>query len=107
MSAALAPATSIADSTTRRHPVFIAFQANNDTRPIVDAIQADNPDATVEELPGMVKITAPGRLVVRRESVEEQMGRDFDLREVHINLISLSGEIDESDDQFTLQWTAA
>jgi phenol hydroxylase P2 protein len=88
-------------------PVFIAFQANNDTRPIVDAIQADNPGAVVEEMPGLVKITAPGRLVLQRRSIEEQMGREFDLREVHINLVSLSGEIDETDDEFTLQWKAA
>jgi phenol hydroxylase P2 protein len=91
----------------RLQPVFIAFQANNDTLPIVQAIQADNPQAQVEEYPGMVKINAPGRLVIRRTSVEEQMGREFDLREVHINLISLSGEVDESEDEFTLQWQTA
>lgn len=90
-----------------RQPVFIAFQANNDTRPIVDAIQADNPDAVVDEMPGLVKITAPGRLQIRRASIEEQAGRSFDLQEVHINLVSLSGEIDETDEQFTLQWRAA
>lgn len=89
---------------TSQQPVFIAFQANNDTRPLVDAIQADNPLAVVDEMPGIVKITAPGRLRICRPTVEEHMGREFDLREVHINLISLSGEIDETDDEFSLQW---
>lgn len=91
----------------QRQPVFIAFQANNDTRPIIDAIQADNPLAVVEEMPGMVKINAPGRLVVRRESIEEQCGRDFDMREMHVNLISLSGEVDEGLDEFILEWKSA
>lgn len=90
-----------------RQPVFIAFQANNDTRPIIDAIQADNPHASVDEYPGMVKITAPGRLVIQRQSIEEQAGRDFDLREVHINLISLSGEVDEGLDEFVIEWKSA
>ena len=46
--------------------VFIAFQDNEESRPIVDAILADNPEATAVHSPGLVKIDAPGRLVVRR-----------------------------------------
>ncbi|GAA6142852.1 MmoB/DmpM family protein [Hydrogenophaga sp. 5NK40-0174] len=91
----------------KRQPVFIAFQANNDTRPIIDAIQADNPEAEVDEMPGMVKINAPGRLVVKRETIEEEVGREFDMRELHINLISLSGEVDEGLDEFILEWKTA
>lgn len=52
----------------------------------------------------MVKIDAPDSLVVRRASVEERLGRDWDLQELHVNLISLSGNIDETDDEFTLAW---
>ncbi|MEK8048710.1 MmoB/DmpM family protein [Ideonella sp. DXS22W] len=100
-------ATPPATVCTSQQPVFIAFQANNDTLPIVQAIAADNPQAVVDELPGLVKITAPGRLSVCRASIEEAMGREFDLREVHIHLVSLSGEIDETDDEFTLLWRAA
>lgn len=97
----------IAPTDVSRQPVFIALQANNDTLPIIEAIQADNPEAEVQEYPGMVKINAPGRLVIRRSSIEAQAGRDFDLREVHIHLISLSGEVDEGSDEFTLQWKSA
>ncbi|MEN9726474.1 MAG: monooxygenase component MmoB/DmpM [Pseudomonadota bacterium] len=84
--------------------VFIAFQANDDTRPIVEAIEADNPEARVAHFPAMVKIDAPGRLVVKRESIEELIGRAYDLRELQINLISLSGNIDESENEFVLHW---
>ena len=85
--------------------VFIAFQANEESRPIVDAILADNPEAKAVYSPGLVKIDCPKRLVVRRESIEEQIGRAFDLQQIHINLVTLSGNIDEDDDQFTLSWT--
>ncbi len=84
--------------------VFIAFQKNEDTRCIVNAIVADNPAAIVNEQPAMVKVDVPNRLVIRKSSVEEEMGRSFDLQELHINLITLTGHIDETDDEFTLSW---
>lgn len=92
---------------SRTPTVFIALQANDETRQIIDAIEADNPHAKVNVFPAMVKIDAPGRLVVRRESIEERIGRSFDLRELQLNLISLSGNIDESEDEFVLYWRTA
>lgn len=85
--------------------VFIALQQNDDTRPIVEAIAADNPHARVQDFPAMVKIDAEGALVVKRSSIEDRIGRRFDLQELHVNLISLSGHIDETEDALTLQWT--
>lgn len=87
--------------------VFISFQTNDDTRFLVDAIVADNADAKVSRYPAMVKIDAPGRLVIKRETVEELMGREFDLRELQLNLISISGNIDETEDEFVLHWQNA
>jgi phenol hydroxylase P2 protein len=85
-------------------PVFIALQANTDARPIIEAIQHDNPHAQVFEYPAMVRITAPGRLVIRRTSIEERVGRDYDLREIQINMISLGGGVEETEDEFVLSW---
>lgn len=84
--------------------VFIAFQVNDDTRSIIEAILADNPHAVLNEAPAMVKIDAEGSLTIHRSSIEALLGRDFDLQELHLNLISLSGNIDETDDEFTLAW---
>ena len=84
--------------------VFIAFQNNAEAQPIIEAVLEDNPDAELNETPGMVKIDCPRRLVVRRESVEEKIGRDFDLQEIHINMISIGGNLDETDDEFILEW---
>jgi phenol hydroxylase P2 protein len=84
--------------------VFIAFQRNEETRSIVDAILADNPQAVVNFQPAMVRIDVPDTMVIRRSTVEDQMGRPFDLQELHINLITLTGHIDETDDEFTLSW---
>ena len=84
--------------------VFIAFQHNEESRPVVDAIVADNPGAVVVHSPGLVKIDAPNRLTIRRETIESQTGRPYDLQQIHVNLVTLSGHIDEDDDQLTLSW---
>jgi phenol hydroxylase P2 protein len=84
--------------------VFIAFQANEESRPIVEAILADNPNATAVYSPGLVKIDAPNSLVIKRETIEEQIGGRFDLQQIQVNLVTLSGYIDEDDDQFSLSW---
>ncbi len=85
--------------------VFIAFQANEDSRPIVDAILADNPNASAVHSPGLVKIDAPDRLTIKRETIEAHIGRPFDLQQIQVNLVTLTGYIDEDDDQFTLSWS--
>ena len=86
--------------------VFIALQANEETRPIIDAIMQDNPAAIVNREPAMVKIDAPGSMTIRRETIEEHMGRAYDLQELQVNLITLSGNVDEDEDSFTLRWNS-
>jgi phenol/toluene 2-monooxygenase (NADH) P2/A2 len=86
--------------------VFIAFQKNEESRNIIEAILEDNPQAVANDQPAMVKIDAPGRMTIRRSSIEDKMGRSFDLQEIQIHLITLSGHIDETDDEFTLSWNS-
>ena len=84
--------------------VFIALQANDDMRPVIDAIETDNPHATVHRYPAMVKIDAPGRLEINRASIEDRIGRSWDVQELQLGLISLAGNIEETEDQFLLAW---
>ncbi len=91
-------------STATHDKVFISFQNNEEARPIIEAIIDDNPLAVVTDMPAMIKIDVPQRLVIRRTTIEQKLGRPFDLQSIHINLISLSGNIDESEDEFILAW---
>jgi phenol/toluene 2-monooxygenase (NADH) P2/A2 len=84
--------------------VFIAFQTNDESRSIVEAILADNPNAVLNEQPAMVKIDVPEEMSIKRASIEERLGRPFDLQELQLHLITLSGHIDETDDEFNLSW---
>ena len=84
--------------------VYIALQDNDESRYIVEAIEEDNPEATVIHMPAMIRIEMEGRLCVNRETVEEKMGRDWDVQELHVNLITLGGNVEEDDDSLTLHW---
>ena len=52
----------------------------------------------------MIRIERENKLVIERSVVEEKMGREWDVQELHINLITLGGNVDEDDDQFVLEW---
>ncbi len=84
--------------------VFLALQDVDEARPIVEAILEDNPAAEVEHPPAMVRITAPNKLVVSRESVSEKIGSDWDPQDIQLLLISFGGNLDEDDDHFTIYW---
>ena len=84
--------------------VFIAFQDNEDSRPIIEAILADNAEASAAYSPGLVKIDCPERLVIRRASIEANTGQAFNLQQMQITLVTLSGNVDEDDDEFSLSW---
>jgi phenol/toluene 2-monooxygenase (NADH) P2/A2 len=84
--------------------VFIALQNNADAQPVIAAIMEDNENAILNESPGMVKIDCPKRLVIKRETVEEKLGMDFDLQDIHLTLISLSGNFEEDEDELVLHW---
>ena len=85
---------------------FIAFQKNEESRCIVEAIVEDNPGAIVSDQPAMVKVDVPGQLVIRRATVEDKMGRAFDLQELQLHLITMSGHVDETEETFTLCWNS-
>jgi phenol hydroxylase P2 protein len=84
--------------------VSLTLMNNDSSRPIVEAIAADNPEAKVNEYPAMLKIDCPGRLVVRRSTVSARAGREFDLQQIHLNLVSLAGNVSEDDDSFVVAW---
>jgi len=83
---------------------YIVLQDNDQSRFIVEAIEQDNPDATVIHQPAMIRIENEGSLVIRRETVEELTGMDWDVQSLHINLVTLCGNVEEDEDQFKLQW---
>ncbi|MEB4590190.1 MmoB/DmpM family protein [Candidatus Thiothrix sp. Deng01] len=82
--------------------VFVIFQNTAEAQPFISAFEQENPQATLDYQPGMVRIEGLGELGITRDVVAEQAGRDVDLQEMHLTLVSLSGNIDEDDDYFRI-----
>lgn len=90
--------------TGKKNTTFLIFQDNEDARPIIEAVEQDNPGVNIQYQPGMVRLERAGSLTVKRETVEVYLGREWDVQEIHLVLISLAGNIDEDDDKLELSW---
>lgn len=84
--------------------VFLALQDVDGARPVIEAIKKDNPGAVVEQQPAMIRITADDELIVKRETVSEELGTDWDPQDIQLILISFGGNVDEDDDYFKIFW---
>jgi phenol hydroxylase P2 protein len=85
--------------------VGIDIQDAEENRGLVDAIKADNPELTIRYLPGLLKLQAAGRLVINRETVERQLGREWDTGEFQLAIVSYAGNFSEwDDDQIIVSW---
>lgn len=83
---------------------FIALQDVDEARPIIEAAEKDNDNLVVERAPAMVRLVHDGEVVIRRETVEELTGMEWDPQDIHLVLITVGGNIDESDDYFRVYW---
>ncbi|GAB2985193.1 MmoB/DmpM family protein [Amycolatopsis acidiphila] len=80
-------------------------ESSEDNRRIIEAIERDNPDCRIKHFPGLIKIQVPGRLVVRRETVEELLGREWETHEFQMAIVTYYGHIQEyDDDEIVLAW---
>lgn len=86
-------------------PVGIDLQENEENRALVEAIEADNDDLTVRHMPGIIRLTKNGQLVINQESVENRLGRPWETHELQLAIISYFGEFVEwDDDQIVIAW---
>jgi phenol hydroxylase P2 protein len=86
-------------------PVGVDIQETEQNRAVIEAIEADNETATVNHMPGLVRVTSPGRLVIRRETVEARLGREWETHEFQLAIISYFGHIKEwDDDEIVIAW---
>ena len=83
---------------------FIALQDVDEARPIIEAAEKDNDNLVVERAPAMVRLIHDGEVVIRKETVEELTGMEWDPQDIHLVLITVGGNIDESDDYFRVYW---
>ena len=92
-------------TTASTRPVGVDIQESESNRALVDAIEATNEGCTVKHMPGLVRISAAGRLVVAREAVEAKLGREWETHEFQLAIVSYFGHIKEwDDDEIVIAW---
>lgn len=85
--------------------VFIILQHNEDARPFAEAFEQENLEAVFKyDQPGIIRIESLGELKITAEVICERAGRDVEIQELHLVLVSLSGNVDEDDDYFKVSW---
>nr|ACS74437.1 phenol hydroxylase component regulatory protein [Acinetobacter sp. G16(2009)] len=84
--------------------VYLALQDNDTSRYIIEAIEKNNPDATIQYLPAMIRVESETGLIVKAETVSEKLGQDWDIQSLQLNMITLGGNVEEDDDSFRLHW---
>jgi toluene monooxygenase system protein D len=67
---------------------------------VIESAHQDNPDKTVhvEDRTAYVRIELDGECIIRRETMEEMLGRPFQMRELETVLGSFAGQIETSSD---------
>ncbi len=93
-------------TTASTRTVGVDIQESESNRALVEAIEATNVGCTVQHMPGLVRISVPGRLVITRESVEERLGREWETHEFQLShRVATSGNINEwDDDEIVIKW---
>ena len=68
---------------------------------VADAAEADNPgkNIAVDDKVAYVRISTDGEMLLRRETIEEMLGKPFRMSELEIELSSFAGRIDITADQ--------
>lgn len=85
--------------------VSIDMQESEDNRALIEAIEADNPDLTIRHLPGLIKLQAPGQIVINRDSVETKLGRAWETGEFQLAIVTYAGNFTEwDDDRIIVKW---
>lgn len=71
------------------------------SRAVIEAAHEDNPgrDIVVDDQVAYVRIAADGELILRRSTLEEALGRPFQMAELELNLATFAGRIETSQEQ--------
>lgn len=67
----------------------------------VEAVELDNPEKeiVIEDRTAYIRIQCDDECILTRQSMEEMLGRPFEMRELELNLSSFAGQIDTTPEQ--------
>lgn len=67
---------------------------------VIEAAKVDNPgkEVFVEDKRAYIRIHTNQEMVLRRETIEEELGRPFKMNDLEVDLSSFAGQIESGDD---------
>lgn len=68
---------------------------------VAEAAEVDNPDKTItiDDKVAYVRISTEGEMILRRTTIEEMLGKSFQMNELEVELSSFSGRIENGAEQ--------
>ena len=93
--------TLLSDKTLNNNNVGPIIRAGDMVEAVIDTAEIDNPgkEIRVSDKGAYVRIEADDELILTHETLEEQLGRPFNMQELEINLASFAGQIRTDEDQ--------
>ena len=72
------------------------FRSGDVAEAAAEAVVVDNPgkEMSIEDRAAYIRIQCEDECVLTRDSMEEMLGRPFEMRELEVNLSSFAGQID-------------
>lgn len=67
---------------------------------VIEAAKIDNPgkEVFVEDKRAYIRIHTDQEMILRRETIEEELGRPFKMNDLEVDLSSFAGQIESKDD---------
>lgn len=71
------------------------------SRAVIEAAREDNPgrEIVVDDQMAYVRISTDSELIIRRSTLEEALGRPFQMAELELNLATFAGRIETTQEQ--------
>lgn len=91
-----------AATTQARNPVGPIVHAGEIAGAVIAAAETDNPDreVTVHDRGAYVRVEVDRECILRRETIEQALGRPFRMVDLEINMPSFAGRIETTTDYF-------
>lgn len=85
----------------RNNRVGPVIRACEIARAVIEAAHEDNPerDIVVDDQLAYVRISTDGEMVIRRATLEQALGRPFQMAELELNLATFAGRIETTQEQ--------
>lgn len=91
--------TSSADLAYHNNMVGPVMRAGDLAMAVIEAAKLDNPgkEIFVEDKRAYIRIHAEQEMILRQETIEEELGRPFKMNDLEVDLSSFAGQIESQD----------